>query len=277
MRRRGASGDDVVIVDLETGAQTELPTPTADAPIAVRSITADGSGGFVVTGGRCTNGDGMRIEEDEQCLPGNDVPFQLPAGDDTWREVPFPDEISPRDTDQQWSPSPRLGTIPGGGAYALVQSTPVPMTGEAHQYLAVLEEDTWRVVLETPGVSELCATSDAFFALTRGSSDADAPGVQLLTVPIAGGDLVEVALPEGVHGQMDGVGVHLGCTADAAHVTSPAPDGHGRPHLYSPAGRIVVRADLRPGPGRARARDLVRRRAVRPHLRRRVVPSVPLR
>jgi len=208
--------DDVVIVDLETGEQTELPTPTADVPIAVRSITADGSGGFVVTGGRCANGDGIRIEEDEQCLPGNDVPFHLPADDDTWREVPFPDEISPRDTDHPWSSSPRLGTIPGGGAYALVQSSPVPTTDEPHQYLAVLEEDTWRVVLQSPGVNEVCATSDGFFALTRGSAEPDAAGVQLLTVPIAGGEAVDVALPEGVHGQMDGVGVHLGCTADAA-------------------------------------------------------------
>jgi hypothetical protein len=224
---------DITIVDLATGEEQHLEAPTADLPLAVRTIADDGDGGFLVIFVRCANGD-SHGREDDACRPGDLVAYRQPAGSQEWEPLPLPDEPGDGTSDVAVRDSAELGSIPdGNGVFALLSSTAIPFDGSVEQTVAVLADERWRTLGTTERAREACATSSHVYLATEGPYGEGGSTLGLQRVAIDGGPITDVEMPETVSTAFDSVGVHLACSASSVHLTSPPAGADGRPVLFT--------------------------------------------
>lgn len=224
--------DDAVIVDTGTGEAEVIDAPRADVPVHVAAAVG-GTDGFVVTGQRCREGDQLPAD-DWFCSPGSGTAFVLERGARAWTEIPFSDELSPARTEEPWTFQSRLGATPDGQVFALVFSGPSDAAAAKSTRLLVLEDGSWtgRTVLPIEQAPRVCATQDAFYALTSTPStspigDGQPPpaDMTLYEIPNRGGEPETVPLPE-IDASYGGVAVALACDRSGPYLTSStaAPD-----------------------------------------------------
>ncbi|HWJ96600.1 MAG TPA: hypothetical protein VNQ33_00490 [Acidimicrobiales bacterium] len=221
--------DTVVLVDLHDGNQREVAAPEADRPIAIVAAAATNDG-FVIVGTRCDQGDATSAEEPD-CTPGTPVSALL-ADDGTWRDLPFPEALSPPDFAGIWSFDARLIPMPDGSLGAVVSSHQAVAGSASPQVLMRLDPGTgWTEVgsMRDGGIDQACGGGKGqVYVLQRTASDAptDQPlapvSLRLQRMSLSGGGPQDVPLPT-VDASIGGVGVKIGCDADHVYVTSSAP------------------------------------------------------
>lgn len=229
---------EAVLVDVSSGKAEPIPAPESGGPVYILGATADQEG-FIVVGQRCTDGGRLPLD-DWLCAPGSGTAFRLDLdAPHEWREIPFP-ESAPSLANVATTFQPIVGTTPAGQAFVAVRSGVSGPTPKLVRILT-LEGEVWKPIAEFPDarVVEACASSEAFFVLTSGTSvqtneSASSTEFTLHEVPITGGGPSEVSLPD-VDTSMGGVAVAMACDRSGPYLTS------SKPNLESPMSVLALR------------------------------------